>query len=95
MNTPLNSLMFERSFNYMSRDLANVQRDWDKVTAYSRRLGIVPQEFQPNMTNEFITWTRESEGDDAAGLAKQREIKRAQAEVAAKGGVLQLAQANL
>jgi pyrimidine precursor biosynthesis enzyme len=35
MKSELHALQFERSFNYMSVDLANVQRDWNKVTNYS------------------------------------------------------------
>lgn len=35
MNTPLNAKIFERSFVYMSRDLKNVDRDWQKVTGVS------------------------------------------------------------
>lgn len=31
MNTPLNAKIFERSFAYMSKDLVNVDRDWQKV----------------------------------------------------------------
>jgi pyrimidine precursor biosynthesis enzyme len=31
MKNHLNGLQFERSFNYMSTDLANVERDWKKV----------------------------------------------------------------
>jgi hypothetical protein len=33
MNTRLNALQFDRSFNYMSKDLANVMRDWKKVVS--------------------------------------------------------------
>lgn len=34
MNSPLQDKIFERSFVYMSRDAANVPRDWNKVTKY-------------------------------------------------------------
>jgi hypothetical protein len=34
MNTPLNRLMFDRSFNYMSQDLSNVSRDWNKASFF-------------------------------------------------------------
>ncbi|CAH7685258.1 protein NMT1 [Phakopsora pachyrhizi] len=77
MNTPLNRLMFERSFNYMSKDLANVARDWNKVTNYSKRLGIVPTDFVSNYTNEFVQWEVADEGGEA------------EAYVAIHGGVLQ------
>ena len=32
LNSPLQEKIFERSFVYMSRDAANVPRDWNKVT---------------------------------------------------------------
>jgi len=87
MKTRLSALQFERSFNYMSPDLANVQRDWNKVTAYSKRLGIVSEAFKPNMTNEFLQWTLEDQ-EKIDGNAKQVEISRAQHKVATQGGVL-------
>ena len=99
MNTPLNQKIvgiaarrrgadqqFERSFVYMSRDCANVPRDWNKVTNYSKRLGIVKPEFQPNMTNTFLSWQLDPEVADPT--AKQVAIAKHQKEVAAKGGVL-------
>ncbi|EFP84431.2 protein NMT1 [Puccinia graminis f. sp. tritici CRL 75-36-700-3] len=89
MNTPLNRLMFDRSFNYMSQDLSNVSRDWNKVTNYSKRLEIVPADFVANYTNEFVQWEVAPEGGEAEGLAKQQEIKALQAHVAQHGGVLQ------
>jgi len=91
MNSPLNRLMFDRSFNYMSRDLCNVSRDWNKVTNYSKRLGIVPADFVANYTNEFVQWKVAPEGDEAEGLAKQQQMKVLQASVAQHGGVLQAA----
>lgn len=38
MNTPLNAKIFERSFTYMSKDLRNVARDWNKVTNVRSRI---------------------------------------------------------
>ncbi|KAJ9094737.1 protein phosphatase regulator pig1 [Naganishia friedmannii] len=70
MNTRLNALQFDRSFNYMSRDLANVMRDWKKVTNYCKRLGIVDNTFQMNMTNEFLKWKLEDQ-DTIDGQVKQ------------------------
>lgn len=32
LDTPVQAKIFERSFVYMSRDAANVPRDWTKVT---------------------------------------------------------------
>jgi len=61
MNSEVNRKIFQRSFRYMSHDLKNVQRDWDKVTKYCKRLGIVDDSFVQNQTNEFLTWTLDAE----------------------------------
>jgi len=53
MTSEVNRKIYQRSFRYMSRDLKNVQRDWDKVTKYCKRLEIVDDGFVQNMTNEF------------------------------------------
>ena len=80
------NIQFERSFVYMSRDCANVPRDWNKVTNYAKRLGVVKPEFQPNMTNTFLSWQLEPEVADPT--AKQLAIAQHQKKVAAQGGVL-------
>ncbi|ORZ32587.1 thiamine biosynthesis transporter [Catenaria anguillulae PL171] len=54
LNDELNRKMFDRSLVYMSRTLENVQRDWNKVTGYSKRLGIVAQDFKQNCTNLYL-----------------------------------------
>ncbi|KAJ3268077.1 glycylpeptide N-tetradecanoyltransferase [Terramyces sp. JEL0728] len=46
--------IYDRSMIYFSKDQSNVQRDWNKVTGYSKRLGLVNDTFVQNMTNEFI-----------------------------------------
>lgn len=61
MNNEVNRKIFQRSFRYMSHDLKNVQRDWDKVTKYCKRLDIVDDSFVQNQTNEFLTWTLDAE----------------------------------
>jgi len=61
MTSEVNRKIYQRSFRYMSRDLKNVQRDWDKVTKYCKRLEIVDDGFVQNMTNEFLTWPMEPE----------------------------------
>ncbi|KAG0231215.1 glycylpeptide N-tetradecanoyltransferase [Actinomortierella wolfii] len=61
MNSEVNRKIFQRSFRYMSRDLKNVQRDWNKVTNYCKRLDIVDDSFVQNQTNEFLTWTLDAE----------------------------------
>lgn len=55
MGTELNRKIFERSFAYLSVDLKNVKRDWEKVTRYGKRLGVLEESFQPNYTNRFRT----------------------------------------
>jgi pyrimidine precursor biosynthesis enzyme len=62
MNSEVNRKIFQRSFRYFSRDFKNVQRDWDKVTNYCKRLEIVDQSFEQNQTNEFLDWPLLPEG---------------------------------
>ncbi|EIM19501.1 NMT1-domain-containing protein [Wallemia mellicola CBS 633.66] len=87
MRTTLASLQYARSYNYMRSDLANVDRDWKKVTGYAQRLGIFPQDLKPNYTNEYLTWELDDE-EKVDGNAKQIEMVKKQAEVAQSGGVL-------
>lgn len=54
MGTELNRKIFERSFAYFSKDLKNVQRDWEKVTKYGKILGVLEEDFKPNYTNEYV-----------------------------------------
>ncbi|KAJ2955318.1 hypothetical protein NQZ79_g8656 [Umbelopsis isabellina] len=56
MDSQINRKIFQRSFRYMSHDMKNVQRDWDKVSKYCKRLEIVDDTFVQNQTNEFLTW---------------------------------------
>ncbi|KAI9306875.1 NMT1/THI5 like-domain-containing protein [Cunninghamella echinulata] len=56
MNSIVNRKIYQRSFRYMSRDLKNVDRDWNKVTKYCQRLNIVDASFKQNQTNDFLTW---------------------------------------
>ncbi|KAI7855153.1 NMT1/THI5 like-domain-containing protein [Circinella umbellata] len=56
MNSIVNRKIFQRSFRYFSRDFKNVQRDWDKVTNYCKRLEIVDDKFEQNQTNDFLSW---------------------------------------
>lgn len=86
MNTAENEKVFERSYVYMSRDCANVPRDWNKVTNYCKRLGVVEPNFQQNMTNKFLSWQLEPENPNPS--AKQVAVAQYQKEVAAEGGVL-------
>ncbi|PWN53465.1 putative thiamine biosynthesis protein [Violaceomyces palustris] len=83
MNTPVNEKIFERSFVYMSRDCANVPRDWTKVTNYCKRLGVVPEDFEPNMTNDFLSWKPNADVEDPD--QKQIEVAKYQKEILAEG----------
>ena len=80
--------IFERSYAYFSKDLKNVQRDWDKVTKYGKRLGVLGEDFQPNYTNRFLEW--KLEGDSADPMGDQKRMVQLQKEVAAKGGFQRL-----
>ncbi|RWA12985.1 hypothetical protein EKO27_g2128 [Xylaria grammica] len=84
MNTPLNRKIFERSYAYFSKDLKNVKRDWQKVTAYGKRLGVLDASFEPNYTNEFLGWTLENDSQNPTG--DQKRMADLQKDVAAKGG---------
>ncbi|PWN24609.1 NMT1-domain-containing protein [Jaminaea rosea] len=86
MDTPVNEKIFERSFVYMSPDCANVPRDWNKVTNYCKRLGIVSNDFEPNFTNSFLSWKLDAQPED--GMAKQQAIAEYQKQVSQKGGIL-------
>jgi pyrimidine precursor biosynthesis enzyme len=70
MNSRLNALQYERSYNYMSKDLPNVMRDWVKVVKYSKRLGILPDDYEMNMTNDFLAWDYDDQ-ENVDGNAKQ------------------------
>uniref|UniRef100_A0A093Y1G0 4-amino-5-hydroxymethyl-2-methylpyrimidine phosphate synthase n=1 Tax=Talaromyces marneffei PM1 TaxID=1077442 RepID=A0A093Y1G0_TALMA len=67
MGTEVNRKIFERSYAYFSRDLKNVPRDWQKVTNYGKRLGILDASFQPNYTNELLTWDLDADSTDPIG----------------------------
>ncbi|GAA6041426.1 hypothetical protein JCM8097_005245 [Rhodosporidiobolus ruineniae] len=86
MRTPLNEKIFERAFVYLSKDLKCVERDWNKVTAYAKRLGVIEEGFKQNYTNEFITWDHAEEPADP--LANQEVIAKHQDNVRLNGGVL-------
>lgn len=84
MGSELNRKIFERSFAYFSKDLKNVARDWEKVTKYGKRLGVLDQDFKPNYTNEFLEWT--SEGDQVDPAGDQKRMVELQKTVAEQGG---------
>ncbi|KAK5112577.1 glycylpeptide N-tetradecanoyltransferase [Meristemomyces frigidus] len=84
MASELNRKIFERSFAYFSKDLKNVGRDWEKVTRYGKRLGVLEADFKPNYTNEFLEWA--SEGDQADPTGDQKRMVELQKQVAEQGG---------
>jgi pyrimidine precursor biosynthesis enzyme len=93
MGTELNRRIFERSFAYFSPDLKNVKRDWEKVTKYGKRLGVLDEGFTPNYTNEYLGWTFEAESQDPLG--DQKKMASLQKDVAANGGFHRLANGSV
>jgi pyrimidine precursor biosynthesis enzyme len=91
MGTALNRKIFERSYAYFSTDLKNVKRDWEKVTKYGKRLGVLDASFEPNYTNEFLEWALEDDSADPTG--DQKRMVDLQKDVAAKGGFHRLQRA--
>jgi pyrimidine precursor biosynthesis enzyme len=89
MGTPVNRKIFERSYAYFSRDLKNVKRDWEKVTNYGKRLGILDASFEPNYVNSYLSWTLDADSTDPTG--DQKRMAALQKEVAANGGFKRLA----
>ena len=88
MDTIVNRKIFERSFAYFSKDLQNVKRDWEKVTRYGKRLGVLEEGFEPNFSNGYLGWRLEGEGEDPEG--EQRRMVELQEEVKMKGGFRRL-----
>lgn len=89
MGTELNRKIFERSFAYFSKDMKNVERDWNKVTAYGKRLGVLDSSFKPNYTNAYLEWALEADSSDPTG--DQKRMAQLQKEVASSGGFHRLA----
>ncbi len=88
MADPVNCKIYERSYAYFSKDLKNVERDWEKVTKYGKRLGVLPDDFKPNYTNEFLQWPLQAESADPIG--DQKKMADLQKEVAVAGGFKRL-----
>jgi pyrimidine precursor biosynthesis enzyme len=88
LNTDVNRKIFERSFAYFSKDLKNVQRDWNKVTRYGKRLGVLDSDFVPNYTNSFLDWDLQAESQDPIG--DQKRMVGLQKQVALDGGFQRL-----
>jgi pyrimidine precursor biosynthesis enzyme len=88
MGTLLNRKIYERSFAYFSRDLKNVRRDWEKVTKYGKRLGVLHEDFKPNYTNKFLAWALDVDSTDPCG--DQKRMVELQKEVARTGAFQRL-----
>ena len=88
MGTPVNRKIFERSYAFFSQDVKNVNRDWQKVTNYGKRLGILDPSFVPNYTNEYLGWPLEADSVDPCG--DQKRMVELQKQVAAGGGFKRL-----
>jgi pyrimidine precursor biosynthesis enzyme len=88
LDSPTNRKIFERSFAYFSPDLQNVRRDWEKVTRYGKRLGVLDEDFAPNYTNEFLGWGLEADSKDPTG--DQRRMVELQQGVMREGGFKRL-----
>ena len=65
-----------------------MQRDWAKVTAYGKRLGVLPADFTPNYTNAHLQWALE--GDSADPTGDQKRMVVLQEQVAREGGFRRL-----
>lgn len=88
MATEVNRKIFERSYAYFSRDLKNVTRDWDKVTRYGKRLGILDENFVANYTNDYLSWELDADSTDPTG--DQKRMVELQKKVAEEGGFKRL-----
>lgn len=91
--TQLNSKMFERCFAYFSDSLYNVHRDWRKVTAYGKRLEILPPDYQANYSNEYLSWPEPKEVSDPTKA--QELMLEHQEECRACGGYRRLELVNV
>lgn len=91
--TELNSKMFQRCFAYFSDSLYNVHRDWRKVTAYGKRLEILPPDYQSNYSNEYLSWPEPEEVSDPTKA--QELMLEHQEECRACGGYRRLELVNV
>ncbi|CAH2350170.1 4-amino-5-hydroxymethyl-2-methylpyrimidine phosphate synthase Thi13p [[Candida] railenensis] len=74
LNNSVSQKKFERCYAYLSDSLFNVHRDWRKVTAYGKRLQILPQDYQSNYTNEYLTWPEPNEDQNPQQTQKQMAV---------------------
>ena len=88
MKEPTNRKIFARSYAYFSEDMQNVKRDWEKVTRYGKRLGVLDDGFEPNYTNELLGWELKGASKDPMG--DQERMGNLQKEIANGGGFKRL-----
>lgn len=88
LNNVVSQKQFERCYAYLSDSLYNVHRDWRKVTAYGKRLQILPEDYQSNYTNEYLTWAEPNE--DQNPLETQKQMALHQEACKARGGYRRL-----
>lgn len=74
LNNSVSQKKFERCYAYLSDSLFNVHRDWRKVTAYGKRLQILPEDYQSNYTNEYLTWPEPNEDQNPQQTQKQMAV---------------------
>lgn len=89
LNTELAREMFLRCFAYLSESLYNVHRDWNKVTRYGQRLEILPEGYQPNYSNEYLSWPEPKEVEDPM-LAQELMLKHQEECRSCRGGYRRL-----
>lgn len=80
--------MFSRCYAYLSESLYNVERDWNKVTRYGERLEILPLDYKPNYSNEYLSWKKPEDTDDPQEF--QEKMVGHQEVCRAKGGYRRL-----
>jgi len=56
LRTELQRTIFTRTLPFFSRNLMNVERDWNKVTRYGKHLGIIDDSFASHLcySNQFL-----------------------------------------
>ncbi|CAK7901627.1 4-amino-5-hydroxymethyl-2-methylpyrimidine phosphate synthase [[Candida] anglica] len=89
LTSEVNRKKFERCYAYFSDSLYNVHRDWRKVTAYGKRLEILPQDYEANYSNEYLSWPEPTEVEDP--LEAQKLMAKHQDECKSCGGYRRLA----
>mmetsp|Transcript_18372 Transcript_18372/g.29896 ORF Transcript_18372/g.29896 Transcript_18372/m.29896 type:complete len:237 (+) Transcript_18372:573-1283(+) len=59
LRTPLYQEIFQHTLPYFSRDLLNVERDWEKVGQFCKHLGVLDESYDQHSiyTNEYVPST--------------------------------------